>query len=586
MALISTTTIRIGGTKIETYKSLVLSQEIDAHHILEIAFPRDIFEALDSDLGLETTRMLAQDISLSIEPAQDATNDYEKLEFNGIVVGVRMVRASNSRDGEEVHVLAKSITYKMEDDPHFNVHEDKKLSAIVKSTIDSFSGVNKAVKPRTDPEINYVVQHNESSFGFLSRLAAQYGEWLYYDGAKIVFGSPGTDELELHYQGDLLEYEINVLPRNGSLTLYASDYQSGDFVKSTSKEALSGTFMRKANDAAKSIFSAESAFLSPGANDNAVKIKLDNATTRHIEAVGVNQVLLRGTSNNPGVVVGKIVKIESEQYRVVSCTHNNNNLGNYINHFQAVYAAGDVYPKANAFAFPRSESTVAKVTENAEDPESLGRIRVATPWMEALGFQSPWLRIVYPHAGSDHGYQFIPEIGDEVLVDFEDGNAESPYVVGSFYNKKATGGHEQPTPKNDVKVLKTRSGHIITLDDTQGSEKISIVDKTGGNSITIDSAKNSITILAADKIALSANDIEINAKNSVTIDAKQNMDLTANQLTGDAKSTMTLKSVTKLDVQSQATGVKGTASVKVEGATAEVNGSGVTIIKGGSVLLN
>lgn len=572
--------------QVDTYKSLNLNQEIDAHHTLEISFPRDVIEDLDSELGKESSDWLAQSISLSIEPAQDIASDYEKLEFNGIIAGVRMVRSANSRDGEEIHILAKSTTYKMADDPCFNVYEDKKLSQIVSSTIGNFTGISHEVGLKNDTMLNYVVQHNESSFDFLSRLAAQYGEWFYYDGAKVVFGKPGTDEMELHYQGDLLEYEISILPRNSALTLYASDYQVGKFQKVSSKSSLSGNFSKKADNAAKSIFGSERAYLSPGANNDDVKVKLDKTGDSQAVAVGVNQVVLTGRSNNPGVVVGKIVKIEGEQYRVVSCNHVDNSLGNYINQFQAVYSSGDAYPKSNVFAYPRSESTVAKVTENNGDPKELGRIRVATPWMEALGVQSPWLRIVYPHAGADHGYQFIPELDDEVLIDFEDGNAESPYVVGSFYNNEAKGGHEPPTSTNDVKVIKTRSGHIITLDDTQGSEKISIVDKTGENSITIDSATKSLTISATDKIVLNANDIEINANNSLTIDAKQKIDMKTNQLKADTNSSMTLKSGAKLDVQAVVTGIKGSGSVKVEGATAEVNGSGVTIIKGGTVLLN
>ena len=144
-------------------------------------------------------------------------------------------------------------------------------------------------------------------------------------------------------------------------------------------------------------------------------------------------------------------------------------------------------------AFPKSETQVAIVKENS-DPDSMGRIRVQFPWQKETGELTPWLRIVTPHAGGEKGFHFIPEIDEEVLIGFEGGNAERPYVLGTLY----TGGANPAgwnTQNNDVKALRTRSGHTIELNDADGSEFIMITDKNR-NIIHINTANNDITISA------------------------------------------------------------------------------------------
>ncbi|ANO49581.1 Rhs element Vgr protein [Flavobacterium columnare] len=75
--------------------------------------------------------------------------------------------------------------------------------------------------------------------------------------------------------------------------------------------------------------------------------------------------------------------------------------------------------------------------------------------------RSNWIRILTPHAESGKGFHFIPEIGEEVLVGFESGNAEKPFVLGTHYNGSETSGYH--TSGNDVKAIHTRSGTKIIL---------------------------------------------------------------------------------------------------------------------------
>jgi phage baseplate assembly protein V len=177
---------------------------------------------------------------------------------------------------------------------------------------------------------------------------------------------------------------------------------------------------------------------------------------------------------------------------------------------------------------------VAIVTNN-KDPDGLGRVKVSLPWLGER-VESDWTRVVTPVAGAGRGLYWLPEVDDEVLVAFEHGRPDSPYVLGGLWNGKDKPPESNQDGKNNVRALKTRSGHLIRLTDTDGDEKIEIVDKTGKNSIVI-SAKDKTVAITADadvtvkstngKLKLSGNGVEITSQAAVKIEASQNMDLKA-----------------------------------------------------------
>ncbi|MGA1871573.1 MAG: phage baseplate assembly protein V [bacterium] len=175
--------------------------------------------------------------------------------------------------------------------------------------------------------------------------------------------------------------------------------------------------------------------------------------------------------------------------------------------------------------------TVGIVTNNA-DEEELGRVKVSFPWLSDQD-ESYWARILTPMAGQDRGIYFLPEVGDEVLVAFEHGDLNFPYILGALWNGTDTPPETNSDGENNLRFIKSRSGHIIRLDDTDGSEKIEIIDKAEKNSIVISTADNTITINAdADitiqsgngKLIFSGNGVEITSQADVKIDASGNMD--------------------------------------------------------------
>jgi len=226
----------------------------------------------------------------------------------------------------------------------------------------------------------------------------------------------------------------------------------------------------------------------------------------------------------------------------------------------------------------------AKVTDN-EDPEGLGRVKVTYPFRDSDD-ESYWARVVTEMASKDYGTFFLPEVGDEVLVAFEDGDIRHPYVVGSLYNGKRKPAKSNSDGKNNVREIKSRSGHVldfddsdgkekveietsaghkITLDDTSGSEKITIEDKSGSNSITMDSAKGEVSIAGQKKISLSAPTVELSADSEVKIAAKGKVNM-------EGKGQVNVSSKGQLNVESNGImGIKASGPLTVKGAIIQLN---------------
>jgi uncharacterized protein involved in type VI secretion and phage assembly len=178
---------------------------------------------------------------------------------------------------------------------------------------------------------------------------------------------------------------------------------------------------------------------------------------------------------------------------------------------------------------------VVGVVTNNKDPDKLGRVKVRFPWLSADN-ESYWARLATLMAGNDRGSVFFPEVGDEVLIACEHGDIRFPYVIGALWNGTDLPPYDNADGANNLRLLKSRSGHVIRLDDTSGSAKIEIIDSSGNNSIVMNTADNTITIAAnaditiqsqSGKLQLSGNGIELTSQAGVTIKAGQTMDVQA-----------------------------------------------------------
>jgi uncharacterized protein involved in type VI secretion and phage assembly len=190
---------------------------------------------------------------------------------------------------------------------------------------------------------------------------------------------------------------------------------------------------------------------------------------------------------------------------------------------------------ASAEADVRFYGLAPAIVTNTKDPDGLGRVKVKLPWL-ADDAESDWARVVSPMAGNGRGIYVLPEVDDEVLVGFEHGLVEFPYVLGGLWNGKDKPPEANSDGKNDVRLIRSRSGHVIRLTDKDGDEKIEIVDKSGANSIVISTKDKTVTVSAdADitiaskngKLKLSGKGVEITSTAEVKVEATSTMQLKA-----------------------------------------------------------
>lgn len=189
----------------------------------------------------------------------------------------------------------------------------------------------------------------------------------------------------------------------------------------------------------------------------------------------------------------------------------------------------------------RMNGAATGIVTNNKDPDGLGRIKIRFPWLSEES-EGDWVRVASFMAGKGRGGFFLPEVGDEILVVFEHGDVDYPYVIGVLWNSEDTPPEANRDGKNNIKKITSRSGHEIVfnddgeqgkekleihtkgghkivLDDSAGQEKISITDKTEKNLISMDSMQNSINIESAAQLKIKSQVIEIEAGGMMTVKA-------------------------------------------------------------------
>ena len=223
---------------------------------------------------------------------------------------------------------------------------------------------------------------------------------------------------------------------------------------------------------------------------------------------------------------------------------------------------------------------IGEVTDN-KDPDKLARVKVKFLMQEGEEV-SDWARIAFPMAGKDRGTLFIPEVGDQVLLAFKLGEVSEPYIIGALWTKDA------PPPdadyeKNNIRTIKSRSGHVITFLDKEQEGSITI-QSGKGHQIVIDDKADKITV--AD--AKSKNNIVIQGGDSGSITVTSQGSGTTSQITlkgsGDivisGSNSVKITSTAKIDIESsgmmnlKATGnlsLQSDAMVTIKGTMVKIN---------------
>jgi len=174
-------------------------------------------------------------------------------------------------------------------------------------------------------------------------------------------------------------------------------------------------------------------------------------------------------------------------------------------------------------ALARWHGVFPALVTDIKDPDSQGRVKVALPWAHDPGGQryEAWARLATLMGGANRGSWFVPDVNDEVLVAFEGGDPRRPYVLGGLWN-----GTDAPPEtmdgagRNDKKVLRSRNGVKVTLDDTSGTESITL-ETPGGQKATLKDGPGSIELTDSNgnSIKLDTSGITITTSSQLQVNA-------------------------------------------------------------------
>ncbi len=593
MNFVSNIEISIDKEKITTFSSLSLQQNIFGHHSLEVIFRRETFEKEGNFILDESDKVLGGEINLKI-----STENEDKNEFTGIVTGVRASKAEGPFGGNIV-VSAQSTDILLDDGEHCRSFEDKNLDKIVKQILKEYQFDTKLIKPQNaNDSIPYNVQYKESAYAFINRLAAKKGQWFFYNGTDLIFGELPSTTVELNYGKDLSHFDFSLKLDDLKFKFLAYDYLNEEILSSDSGAQQVSNISDKAKvayDASKKLYTHETLSLYNNAlSESNAKAHLDSRVKLIKSAKASAFISLNGSSDNPNLVLGcqikifesikqednSVKKVEHGSYIITSLSHSCDRTGNYQNNFTAIPVEIEVPPFSTPHAISFCETQSAKVMDN-NDPEALGRIKVQFTWQQDENTVSPWLRMLTPHSGLEKGFYFIPEIGDEVLVAFEGGNAEKPYIMGSLYHGNAKPDDAWLNDQNDIKAIRTRSGHTIEFNDKDGGEEVKIYDYNKDNYvITLSSHESKVTIESKGDMKLKAEgDFEIEAvgdlkvkANNITMESNQDFIMKGTNVITEANAQMEIKAGATMDVKSSTKmTVDGGALMEQKAAIIKIN---------------
>ena len=541
------------------------------------------FSACSAIIGQEVTLTLQTDV---IEKQQtnysDGGGKTADLEFQGFVASAHAAR-HDSEYVIQVECLSKDAA--MVNHPNCHMYNASTLQSIVSAVAKERNNIEVEGTPQHTDNIFYTVQYKETDCQFLQRLAQRYGEWMFCNGKKLFFGKLDdkvTESLQLKYPSlDIEDY---------SVSLRTSHQMFGYAVMTYNEMGCANAFLgedqgdtgNKLNDAtfaaSKKVYPARTRLFVDGASieeDSEAEGKNPQPGTHKEQftaeqhALRSNMLIYQGTTFCSKMRIGTKLtildnyisgtsteksEVQQEEILITDVIHTFGVDDEYRNQFQGITAKISYPPYYNPTVFPHCDHPVRAMVVETDDPKHWGRVKVRFHWQMNEykegnpNGNTPWIHVTQQYVGGNDpcfGVHLIPEKFTEVFVDFEDGNFERPYVVGSLFGPQHPVDSGWNPGSNNVKAIRTASGHTIEIHDNESGDSwgkggfIQIYDnQTHNYDILISTdqkliklkSKGNIELYADKDIKLEAgHDIKMKAKHDMTIDVDNDMNTGVNK---------------------------------------------------------
>jgi len=425
----------------------------------------------------------------------------------------------------------------------------------------------------TSTVYDHIYQHNQTDLEFLVQRAWRIGYECFVDDEKLYFRKPpkSSSAVKVNWGQDLLSFQpiMTLAEQVDEVIVRGWDMKEQ---KAIVGQAKKGALYPAINvqDGAKQAAAFGTGkktivnlpVTSQAEADALAAARLDELSGAFIQAHGV-------AFRRPDIRAGKHVEIEglgsrfSGKYLVTGARHIYDDEGLRTEFNVSGTRSGLLSEQINHRApLDRWPGTVVAVVTDTSDPDGLGRVKVKYPWMSEDA-DSFWARVISPGAGKEAGLFMVPDVGDEVMVVFEHGDFDHPYVLGGVWNGKnkvpppAAGAGNSEKPK--VRTWYSLTGHHISVYDN-ADNKIEIVT-AGGHSLTMSDKDKKIELVTSSGQKLLVDD----QSNNIAMETQGTLSI-------ESVGAMNLKSDASLTVQSSAAmTIKAGASLKLEAPVVNIN---------------
>ena len=526
------TTVTIAGQQ-RAFVELDLVQAFNAHHEFRIVINYEAFGQQWMSEPRDIIALVGEEVVISMVHTLSGTrNSFFGLVTNAVISG------KNGRKNNVV-VIGKGQTIRLDGKKAMNSFMNKSLSSIVAEAIENLgSNAEIRIKPTYQDKIDYICQYNETDFEFLNRLSYIYGEWFWDTGREIRFGK-GTlsDEtpLRLIYDVNMITFElsVNLIParfnRYGYLVHLDNEVEAFAPKDVPNVQGYQYVVLKKSD----AVYSAEgdlpvdAPIVSKQNLNSMVELERSRAAAEMLTISGTSRTCLIQLGKNVHILMPSSVRFPTvDVFMVTYVKHHVDEIGRYRNSFRGIVSNMSAVPMEPVEP-PRTGPQQATVLSNA-DPENKGRVQVQFQWQKGLRKSTNWIRVQTPDAGSsgkvksNRGFVCIPEEGDTVMVGFDYGDPNRPYVMGSLFSEVTGAGGGQG---NKGKSIVSRSGNALKLDDESGSVSMNDqsgnrMDFDGSDTITIKAKDHIIITNGKCKIEMQGEKIILSAPEEISFDSK------------------------------------------------------------------
>jgi len=552
--------IHVEGVAIKHFKHFKLIQSATKHHEFDLTLAHDTLGKAENHNLEEVQNFLGKRITVVFHYKD--VEDGPERNFVGVITEVGFSQEKGSLGNLVLSGFSPTIL--LDAAPHiqsFGGAQPISLNSIANEIIKEGLGQGK-FDFRVDARhgnVAYSSQYGETHYNYLARIAEAYGEQFFYDGEVLHFGQlpPQEKPVMLTYGSNLTDVKIRMKAQHVNPSFYGYNSSKNEkFKGGSTKINHTSDIAKRAYEISERTFQTPSLRVAPIKASSFLDIDASQKGTAGSKASEV--FVTSGNTTVPFLYPGCIADIEMRKedtndtsyftkLMLIEVTHEVDARGYYDGSFEAIASDTGYIPRPD-FTIPIAEPQFGQVISNT-DPLNQGRVQVQFDW-QAGQDTTEFIRVMSPDAGSsdkvdkNRGFMSIPEVGDQVIVNFVHLHPDRPFVMGGmFHGRIGAGGGAG----NNIMSFSGRSGAELKYDNGAGS--MNLKDQGGAN-MFFDGAGNAIVNANTDHTTNTGSNNTINAGSSTVINvggkkgtppqAVLKMDSAGNVVI-DAKSSITLK---------------------------------------------